>query len=293
MGELLWKCKGMLYEVDMGIHWTSLEFNLPSREEAFTFPTVVDVEWRVTDPAQVVRDGVNDVREVLWPAFYRQLSIITRQFDIEDAAAAERDAFKSLAHRPVGGEYGLSNRVFLRMKMDQPTVAYVASIREAQRGIRLERENQKLRLLFEESRSALIAKRVERYRAIILAGDCNQFALQLAQNPDEAPAVVQMLREERRENRRNVIDFVTRLLDSHAIDRYEIDDQVRTALDWLKDATDTVLHGPETPVSIPSQRDFDTMPPHTDMLETDLPEPLLVDPIPPPEGAPTPGAEQL
>lgn len=287
MGELLWKGGGTLYEVDMGRHWTSLELDLPSREEAFPIHAVVNVEWRVTDPAQIVRDGVNDVREALFPSLYHWLSTITRQFDVEDTAAAEGKALEALlTGQPIGDEYGLRTRISLRMRMDEPTATYAAKIREVQREISLEHETQKLRLLREESTTTLITRRVERYRTIILAGDYDQFALQIAQNPDEVATVVQMLRDERHDNRRNVTDFVTRLLDSGAIDRYEINDQVRAALDWLKEATDTVLRGPEQPARIPAQRDCNALPP-ADIPESGLPDLPPVDPVRPPENAPT------
>jgi hypothetical protein len=289
MGELLWKGARTLYEVDMGLHWTSLEFDLPSLEEAFPFHAVVDIEWRVIKPAQVVRDGVNDVREALSPVLHHQLSAITRGFSVEETPAAEKKVFESLSNHPIGAEYGLRSRVYVQMRMDEPTVTYAAAIRKVQREIKLEHETQELRLLREESTTALITRRVERYRAIILAGDYNQFALQLAQNPDEVAAVVQMLRDERHDNRRSVIDFVTHLLDSGAIDRYEINDQVQAALNWLKEATDTVLRGPEQPTTISGQRESDALP-ATCLPESNLPDPPQVEPMRSPEGPPTHGA---
>lgn len=173
--------------------------------------------------------------------------------------------------------------------MDESTVTHAAAIRQVQREIKLEHETQELRLLREESTTTLMARRVERYRAIILAGDCDQFALQLAQNPHEVGTVVQMLRDQRHDNLRNTTDFVTRLIDSGAIDRYEINDQVRAALDWFKEATDTVLWGPEQPARIPAKCDFDALPP-TDIPDPGLPDAPLVDPVRPPGDAPTHGA---
>jgi hypothetical protein len=243
IGELLWKGAGTLYEVDMGKHWTALELEVPSRAEAFGFRAAIDVEWWVENPVQIVKDGVYDVRRALEPHLRQRLSTITRGFDVEESARAERAVAAALEDQPVGSEYGLVARVFLRLWMDEPTVDHAAAVRRVQREVQLERETQLLRILREQSTTQVIAERVVRYRRILSSGDIDKFALQLAQNPDEVPAVVQMLREERHNNRRAVTDFVTRLLDSGAIDRYEIDDQVREALRWLKEATDTVIAG--------------------------------------------------
>ncbi len=246
-GQLLWKGSGTLYEIDMGRHWTRIELELPSRSEAFAFNAVINVEWWVEEPVLIVKNGVYDVRKALDPHLWQRLSAITRRFEVEESAEAEAMAARSLSELPVGIEYGLVTRAFLRLRMDTPTVQHASAVRDVQHKIELERATQQLRLLREESTAKLIDIRVTRYREILLSGDYDQFALQLAQNPDEVPAVVQMLRDERHNNQRAVTDFVTRLLDSGAIDRHEIDDQVREALRWLKQATDSVLIGPDAP----------------------------------------------
>ncbi|MGH3773279.1 MAG: hypothetical protein ACRDRW_18100 [Pseudonocardiaceae bacterium] len=292
MGELLWKGRGTLYEVDMGLHWTSLKFDLPSHAEAFPFHAVIDIEWRVTNPDRVVKNGMNDVREALSPSLHHRLSAITRQFDVQDTAAAEAKAHKSLTDQPIGGEYGLESHVpSLRMQMDEPTVIYAAAIRQVQREISLERETQALRLLRENSTTTLITRRVERYRDIIVAGDYDQFALQIAQNPDEVATVVQMLRNERLEKYRNFADFVTRLVDSGAIERYEIDDLVKPVLDWFKEAPTNTIRSLEQAAKMPVQHDFGGLPP-ADTPDSSLPDPPPIHPVRPPGDAPTHGAEK-
>jgi hypothetical protein len=273
-GELLWLGSGTLYEVDMGRHWARVELEVPSRTEAFSFDAVVDVEWWVADPVPVVKHSVHDVRKALEPNLRQRLSAITRKWEVEDSAHAEDEATDSLAGMPVGAEYGLDTRAFVRLRMDTPSVQHASNVRDVHREIELERATQELRLVREESTSALITRRVQRYRVILQSGNLDQFALQLAQNPDETPAVIQMLREERHNNRRAVTDFVTRLLDSGAVDRHEIDDQVREALRWLKDATDTVLGDPNKPARIPASRPDDALPPGQ-IPAGELPEPPL------------------
>ena len=50
-----------------------------------------------------------------------------------------------------------------------------------------------------------------------------------------------MVREVRQEDHRHVTDFLTRLVESGAVDRWEVKDTVQTALDWLKENNDRVV----------------------------------------------------
>jgi len=61
-----------------------------------------------------------------------------------------------------------------------------------------------------------------------------------------------MVREVRQEDHRQVTNFLTTLLDSGAINRWEVNDTVQTALDWLKESNDRVVQTGET--DIPWQR---------------------------------------
>jgi hypothetical protein len=180
----------------------------------YGFRAVIDVYWRVADPMLVVRDGVRDVRAALTPALLGQLREVTRGHSVEDPEAAERAANAMVYHTAVGADLGLRTTTLVRFAMDE-------TVRER---IRLE-------------------SRVATYRAIIASGDLNQFALRLAHHPKDAARVVELLVKERDAHRTATIDFVTRLIDSGAIDRWEIDDQVRTVLQWLQDNTRTVITG--------------------------------------------------
>jgi hypothetical protein len=281
VGELLWKGPGTLYEIDMGKHWAQLKVDVPSIAEAFLFSAIVDLEWWVKDPIQIVRDGVHDVRETLEPHLRQRLARVTRNYDVADAAQAEEVAARSLRSEPLGPEYGLDTQAFLQLRMDPSSVEHATAVRKITWDIELERKIQVLRLERDDSTAALIQRRLDRYRDILVLGNVDQFALQMAQNPEEIPAVVQMLREERHNDRRAVTDFVTKLLDSGAIDRHEINDQVREALRWLKDATDTVLLGPDDGTRPPRPRSPDALT-SGDLPRSDLPEP----PVPPPASGP-------
>jgi hypothetical protein len=213
-GELLWGGVRMVYDVDLGSHVTQIVAAPPSRGDKIAFRADIDVIWHVTDASAVVLAGVDDVRRITAPSLLCRLRAVTRRYEIADSKIAEEAANHELRNSTVGADLGLSLEVFIRLAMDEPTL------------------NQ-----------AEIQREVDHFRKIIAAGDFNQFALQLAVKPGDVGTVVKMLADERDSHRKAVFNFVSRLLESDALDRWQIDDQVRTTLQWLRDSSHKVLAG--------------------------------------------------
>jgi hypothetical protein len=222
-GELLWSGIRRMYEVDMGLHHTNVYIELPSSGDAFAFQADVDIRWRVRDPQRIVKDTIKDVREALAPGLTARLREITRRFPIEQAADAEDAANHALRVEPTGVRLGLEVEAYVRLTMDAPTMEHAANVRG-----------------------------VQRYRQIITAGDVDQFALMLSQNPKDSGAVLTALNDARDTDRRLTIDFVNKLIDSGAIDRWQIDEQVQGALTWLKESTDRVISPSDQPKAPPT-----------------------------------------
>lgn len=212
-GELLWGGYRALFEVDLSLRRLGLEIRLPSSGDAFVFRTMVDVQWRVTDPRRVVMAGVTDIRDVMVPLLLDGLRQATRSLLAADVEAAEKTANAQFGHDWLE-QYGLWTRVLVRLRMDE----------QKEENIRLSSE-------------------VQAYKTLIAAGDLDQFALQIARNPDDVDSVVQLLVQERDTHRREVCDFITKLLDSDALDRWQIDDQVRVLLQWMGVSINRVLTG--------------------------------------------------
>ena len=80
------------------------------------------------------------------------------------------------------------------------------------------------------------------YSEIIAAGDIDRFAMQLAEHPGDIAAIDAIIRDEAHANRRDTVDFVARMVDSGVVERWEISDQAREALHWLREATSRVIH---------------------------------------------------
>ncbi|HEX6074381.1 MAG TPA: hypothetical protein VFZ32_03840 [Micromonosporaceae bacterium] len=242
--ELLLAGFHTLYEVDCGVRQNRHVTELPSSGDAFAFQVEIDLSWRVASPEKVVRGSFHHISQGILPRVLHEMRRISRQYDIEKVNEAEVAINECFAGVPLGVEYGITGSVLVRLSMDAATKRHASQLLDVERRLDLERRTQQLRLLQEEHQGRLVDDRVQRYRAIIGAGDINQFALQLAQTPEDVPTVVKMLRDEQLINKSETVDFVTKLVKSGAIDRWEIDQQVRDALDWLRSSTNKVIGKP-------------------------------------------------
>jgi hypothetical protein len=84
-------------------------------------------------------------------------------------------------------------------------------------------------------------QRVSLYRGIIAAGDIDQFAVRIAQNPSDIGAVMEAIRADRDAGRRHAIDFFTRLAESGLIERHEMGDIAQETLQWLNESVTRVI----------------------------------------------------
>lgn len=212
--ELLRKRVRFVSEVDMGHHRTQITGTVPAADDTFDFQVDVNLHWRVSDPRTVVRDGILDVRAALEPLVLARIRPITRQFRPEQSADAEAKVNDALVTISEATQFGCQADAIARLRMED-------AVRD---GFRLDRK-------------------VVAYRKIIAAGDLSQFAFTLATNPDDASAVVKALVEERDRARKDTISFVTKLVDSGAIERWQVADQIRVALQWLLDGSNRVITG--------------------------------------------------
>lgn len=221
-GELVWGGYRAVYDVDMSLRNLTLDIALPSSGDAFVFRTEVDVQWQVEKPKTVVAEGIRDIRRLLVPQLLddlRQASRALAATDVETAEKAVNAAFDS--KRFLAG-CGIQTSVHARLRMDAQT----------ERNLRLEAE-------------------VRAFKKLIENGDIDQFALQLAQNPRNVEPVVRALVSERDTHRKDVLDFINELVRSDAMDRWQLDDEVRVAMHWMQATVRKVLTGTDDARALP------------------------------------------
>ncbi|QFZ19843.1 hypothetical protein [Saccharothrix syringae] len=220
-GELVWKRVRTVYEVDLGTYVSHLEEELPSRGDTVFFRSAIDLVWNVTDPAQVVRSGVSDVCGKVSPPMLARLRAVTRRFGIHESDLAEGEANRELADGVLGADLGLSVRAYVRLAKDEVTLE-----------------------------QAVIRRKVDQFKQILETGDFDQLALQLTLKPEDIASVVKVLVEERDSRLRAVFDFINRLLESEALDRWQIDDPLRTALQMAQENLFKVFTAGDKPLPL-------------------------------------------
>jgi hypothetical protein len=234
--EIFWG-GATLYEVDLGLNHTTDELALPSQDSLIDFTATVEIQWRVVDAARVVADNLYDVRAALVPLLRSRLRRVTRRFPTTAVSATDDAVSAAVAGWKAGTPYGLETRFTLSLTADEQSSEHAAARMKLQQQIEIEDLEHRVKDLVDRHERERQRARLEVYRSIIAAGNIEQFALQLARKPDDVRAVMQLAREERKEERRELTDFLTKLLSSGAIDRWDIEDQVREALTWLAEST--------------------------------------------------------
>lgn len=254
-----------VYDVDLGIRHLRFDSELPGKGDTFTFRAEAVVEWRVLDPSLVVRSQLRDVRELIQPVVVEAMRRIARYYPIDGSAEAEqainqqlagealdfndpaqlRDAIAHAASAGhVGREYGLWTRTIANVHPDRTRQSQNDEVRDLEHQIKAERLKQELRLLQEQNRQEVMVGRMGFYRDAFVSGDIDRAVLQVAQNPDELTAVAQVVREQELMGQRMTVDFVNKLIESGAIERWQVNDQAKAALDWLRQSTNAVFHPP-------------------------------------------------
>jgi hypothetical protein len=251
-----------MYEVDLGLHRTVITADLPSKDYAGSFDATISVQWRVFNPSAVVRHQVLDIEEALSATLLRRARGIARDFSIEQITAAEdkiNDQLGGVAidvTAPVGiqqamreatdlgclgAEYGLWTRVITHLALDEAGSEHNTKMTKLNWAIEEEKAAQKLRVLQDKNQQEIMADRIAVYREIVAAGDVERFALRLASHPDEISAITAIIREDQLTSRRDTIEFISHMVDSGVVERWEVSDQVKEALEWLRDATARVV----------------------------------------------------
>jgi hypothetical protein len=233
-----------MYEVDVGQHQAQYEDELPSGLEAVPFQAVIDLQWQVINPTEVVRRNISTLDrliEALRPELLARLRPISRQYTFDSAAAAEESMNRALSAAPMGTELGLLTRPYIRLKLEESTRGHTSALLEIQRNTEMEELKQRLRMLEEGNRQQLVSQRMTFYRQAIEAGDTEKFALLMGQNPDDLPEIMQAIRHDRDLSRQQAIEFFQKLAETGLVERHEMSDLVRETLAFLHEGVGRVL----------------------------------------------------
>ncbi|MFJ1706543.1 hypothetical protein [Kitasatospora sp. NPDC088346] len=220
-------------EVARGRHTTSFELDLPASGGASFFRAQVDVQWTVVDNFRVVEQRVVDVAEVLGPQIKQRLHKVSERFAVDDAQRANQAVNAELeagAWRSLGAEEGLQTRVYVRIAVDAKAVEQADKYRDLRWEQREAEVRQETARLQERHQSELLALRMDFFRAMMEGGQGSQINYMLAQDPANAGAFLEALRQEGRGDRAGMLDRVMQWVSEGVIQSPDIERQVRRML---------------------------------------------------------------
>lgn len=205
-GELTRSRFRFRYEVDLSDHRRTAQLDsspLPARGDSYFFHSVVEVGFRVSDPAEVVKRNVTDALGVVYGYLISVFRPVTRRHDIQDAQGAETE-LNLLFQNPVVLEEGITIfRCSTQLLPDRAAQIYLNTLESAKRnlqvgdaehvvaastarhGLELDNMTQMARLEAERREHEALADRPLDFRALIRT--------HLSKHPDESAYAMELL----------------------------------------------------------------------------------------------------
>jgi hypothetical protein len=221
-GEVRWGNYKTVYKIDITEHPFSLKCTLPCESDAFDFQAEVQVACSVDDPAIIVECNITDARAVLEPLIIDTMRSISRDYDVEETAAAERDITEAVK----GKEYNLGlqlNRFVIKLGLEEETRAHIRKLRQIERDKERERREAELQRQRDELEIERMRMKMDFYAPLIIEGHWQLLALQLTEHPEDAVAMAQMLSQQRQAEMDRQLKALKILLEEDALEGFHIE----------------------------------------------------------------------
>ncbi|MEU3574527.1 hypothetical protein AB0E96_39900, partial [Kitasatospora sp. NPDC036755] len=220
-------------EVARGTHLCQLSLKVPAVGSATFFQVEADVYWSVTDYRKVVDGQVTDVAERLKGPLLERLRTICSGYPVGAAAEVDRAAKAACRNGQwddLGYDLGLHADLYVRVAVDATTIEYADHARKAdQQDLTTARDRDRERAA-EYHRTELLQIRMRAFRAMLEGGEWNQICFMLSDDPDQARAFMELLRQEARADKQELLNHTLRLVEKGVIQSAELESQVRELL---------------------------------------------------------------
>ncbi|MGW0829889.1 hypothetical protein [Streptomyces prunicolor] len=270
-----------------GQHQVSFQLELPTYGDKSRFKAGADVNWEVHNFHLAAEKRVVDVERMLRPPLEARLRGISRRHNLDSAQQADeaiQDELASGRWNDFGAELGLSTQVFIRIDLGQAASDHHANMVAVQSGSEVQKA-------IDAANNARIEANMEVARGLIAAGEAEQYAHVLAQDPSRAQDILGALQVQAREQRQGALDYLTNLINQGVVQRHQIDDQVQALINFSRTAAHGVFQNglPPAPTALPV--------PPTPLTPPVPPVPLTPPPavtgtLPVPPAAPKPYADE-
>jgi hypothetical protein len=230
-GETRWGDYKTLYKVDVTEHAISITTTLPCNSDAFEFHADVQLTCCVDNPKTIIERNVTDAREVLEPLIMKTMRNISRNFEVEDSAAAENALIDYVLKAAVTYDVGLKiNRFVVKLSLEADAREHLRKLRQIER----EKEREKKTAELDKLKDELVIERkkfkMEFYAPLIREGHWQLLALQLSDHPEDIAAVAQMLSQQRQADMENQLKALKIMLEEDVIEGFQIEDAGKRVL---------------------------------------------------------------
>ncbi|MCB8952422.1 MAG: hypothetical protein H6650_10450 [Ardenticatenales bacterium] len=233
-GEIRWGKYRKIYRVDVSTHTFSFNTTLPCQSDAFNFNASAQVTCSVNDPALIVTHRVTDAEAVLTDLIIKTMRDISRQFDVERSKDAEQAIDRVLESQTY--DIGIVlHRVIVRLTLEEDARTYIRRLRQYDRdAVLVEREAQ-LQQQKDELEQKYLKSKMSFYGPLIEQGQWQLLALQLANNPNDVPAIIQMIDSQRQLEMKQQLEVLKFMLEEDVLDGFQLESVGKRALQKLVD----------------------------------------------------------
>jgi hypothetical protein len=215
--------------VDLTEHSFGFNCPLPCEGDAFEFKAEVHITYAVSDPATIVERNVTDVRAILEPLIIHKMRSISREYDVEESAAAELAINQAIADE--SHDIGVKlNRSIIRLSLDEDARAHIRKLRQIERDKEHERRAAELERQRDELELVRIGMKVDFYSPLIRKCLWELLALQLTKRPEDLETVAQMLIQQRQAELDRQLNTLRIMLEDDALEGFQMEEASKIVL---------------------------------------------------------------
>jgi len=228
-GEIRWGNYKIVHKIDITEHTFTFQCTLPCERDAFDFQAEAQVTCSVDDPAVIVERNVTDARAVLEPLIVRTMRTISRNYDVEESAEAE----KAIAQAVEDESYNVGlklNRFVVKLSLEEDARTHIRRLKQIEREKERERRASELEKLRDELEIERMRIKMDFYSPLIKEGHWQLLALQLTNHPEDVATVAQMLSQQRQVEMDHQLKALKIMLEEDALEGFQIEEAGKRVL---------------------------------------------------------------
>ncbi len=234
-GEVRWGDYKKIYKVNVAEQSFTFNCTLPCRGDAFDFHAQVQVTCVVNKPAVIVENKLKNVQSVLEPLITDTMRNVSRHYDVEDSEAAEREIATAVKDQ----EYGVGltiKRFIVKLRLEDEARAHIRKLKQYDRDTALVDKEAQLQKQQDAIEIERMQMKMEFYGPLIKQGQWQLLAMQLSNRPEDVPAIIQMLNQQRQQDMDHQLKTLKIMLEEDVIEGFQLEETGQRVLQRLVDS---------------------------------------------------------